>query len=40
MAEPKKKLTRTRSGNRRSHNALHGMSLGRCGNCGAPSLNL
>ena len=35
MAEPKKKLTKTRSGNRRSHDALVGKSPSKCSNCGA-----
>ena len=33
MAEPKKRLTRTRSGNRQSHDALRGVSLVPCSNC-------
>lgn len=33
MAEPKKRLTSTRSGNRQSHNALKTNSYGRCSNC-------
>jgi len=33
MAEPKKRLTSTRSGNRQSHNALKGSSYGSCSNC-------
>jgi large subunit ribosomal protein L32 len=33
MAEPKKKLTSLRSGNRRSHNALKQNSLILCSNC-------
>jgi len=33
MAEPKKRLTRTRSGNRQSHDALKATSLSICSNC-------
>jgi large subunit ribosomal protein L32 len=36
MAEPKKKLTRTRSGNRRSHRRLTVVKASKCQNCGAP----
>lgn len=35
MAEPKKRLTRTRSGNRQSHDALKESSLIGCSNCKA-----
>ena len=33
MAEPKKRLTRTRSGNRQSHDRLVSPSLLECSNC-------
>ncbi len=33
MAEPKKRLTSTRSGNRQSHDALKASSYGSCSNC-------
>jgi len=33
MAEPKKRLTSTRSGNRRSHLALKKLSLSTCTKC-------
>lgn len=33
MAEPKKRLTQTRSGNRRSHLALKPMKLSTCPKC-------
>ena len=36
MAEPKKRLTQTRSGNRRSHLALKSQNLGTCSNCNDP----
>jgi large subunit ribosomal protein L32 len=35
MAEPKKRLTRSRSGNRQSHDALKATSLINCSNCKA-----
>jgi len=35
MAEPKKKLSGTRSGNRRSHLALKPRSASKCSHCGA-----
>ncbi|MBP6930312.1 50S ribosomal protein L32 [Patescibacteria group bacterium] len=34
MAEPKKKSSKTRSGNRRAHQALKKMSASKCANCG------
>jgi len=36
MAEPKKRLTSTRSGNRRSHLALKAAKLGKCPKCKEP----
>ncbi len=33
MANPKKRMTSTRSGNRRSHHALRAQSLAVCPNC-------
>lgn len=33
MAEPKKRLTSSRSGNRQSHDALKPKSLSTCSNC-------
>lgn len=36
MAEPKKRLTSTRSGNRRSHLALKKMKLATCPKCDEP----
>jgi large subunit ribosomal protein L32 len=36
MAEPKKRLTQTRSGNRRSHLALKAMKLSTCQKCNEP----
>ena len=33
MAEPKKRLTSTRSGNRQSHDALKSVSYGYCSHC-------
>lgn len=36
MAEPKKKLTGTRSGNRRSHDRLVVKKPSKCSHCGAP----
>lgn len=33
MAEPKKRLTSTRSGNRQSHDALRAKSLSSCSHC-------
>ena len=33
MAEPKKRLTSTRSGNRQSHDALKGRSFAICAHC-------
>lgn len=38
MAEPKKKLTSTRSGNRKSHDALKATSLNVCQNCKSAKL--
>jgi len=38
MAEPKKKLTSTRSGARQSHDALKAKSLIKCSNCKEPVL--
>lgn len=38
MAEPKKRLTKTRSGARRSHLALKKRSLGACQKCKEPVL--
>lgn len=38
MAEPKKKLTRTRRGWRRSHDALRSLSLSKCPKCNEPKL--
>lgn len=38
MAEPKKKLTRSRSGNRKSHDFLKTMSIMVCDNCKANKL--
>lgn len=38
MAEPKKKLTRTRRGWRRSHDALVGVNLRPCPKCRTPGL--
>ncbi len=35
MAEPKKRLTKHRSGNRQSHDALKSTSLMECSNCKA-----
>ena len=35
MAEPKKKSSKTRSRNRRAHQALAGKGKSRCSNCGA-----
>lgn len=35
MAEPKKRLTATRSGNRQSHDALKKISLSNCPKCKA-----
>ena len=37
MAMPKKQMTRTRSGNRRSHLALKRPTVVACSNCGAPT---
>ena len=37
MAEPKKRLTSTRSGNRKSHLALGKKSLSNCPNCKEPT---
>ncbi|HOE74378.1 MAG TPA: 50S ribosomal protein L32 [bacterium] len=34
MAEPKKKLSSTRSGNRRAHRALKAINASKCANCG------
>ena len=36
MAEPKKRLTSTRSGNRRSHLALKKIKLAKCPKCDDP----
>jgi large subunit ribosomal protein L32 len=36
MAEPKKRLTSTRSGNRRSHLALKKLKLATCPKCNEP----
>lgn len=36
MAEPKKRLTSTRSGNRKSHLAAKAASLNNCSKCKAP----
>lgn len=36
MAEPKKRLTSTRSGNRRSHLALASLKLTKCQQCAEP----
>jgi large subunit ribosomal protein L32 len=33
MAEPKKRLTRTRSGNRQSHDSISASQLVTCSNC-------
>ncbi|MFA6493218.1 MAG: 50S ribosomal protein L32 [Patescibacteria group bacterium] len=38
MAEPKKRLTSTRSGNRRSHLKLKKINLSKCPKCQAPTL--
>jgi len=38
MAEPKKRLTSTRSGHRRSHLALKATSLSICSQCKSPVL--
>lgn len=35
MAEPKKRLTRTRSGNRQSHDSISSINLISCPNCKA-----
>lgn len=37
MAEPKKRISSTRSGNRRSHLALKKQSLSSCGYCHQPN---
>jgi len=39
MAEPKKKLTNTRSGNRRSHRHLIVSNPSKCSHCGAPAVS-
>lgn len=39
MAEPKKRLTQTRSGNRRSHLALNHKELSKCPKCNEPVLS-
>jgi len=39
MAEPKKKSSKTRSRNRRAHQALSGAGKSRCQNCGAAVLS-
>lgn len=39
MAEPKKRLTSTRSGNRQSHNALKASPFGLCSNCKQPVIS-
>ncbi|MDE0091944.1 MAG: 50S ribosomal protein L32 [Oligoflexia bacterium] len=36
MAMPKKRISRSRRGMRRSHRALSFYGLGKCSNCGAP----
>lgn len=38
MAEPKKRMTQTRSGNRQSHDALKSRALYACPNCKAAVL--
>lgn len=38
MAEPKKRLTSTRSGHRRSHQGQIKVQLNRCSRCGEPKL--
>lgn len=38
MAEPKKRLTSTRSGNRRSHLATQAKKLTSCNKCQSPAL--
>lgn len=38
MAVPKKKVTRSRRGNRRSHHALAATSVNECPNCGEMKL--
>lgn len=38
MAEPKKRLTSTRSGNRRTHLAKQSMKLTSCNKCQSPAL--
>ena len=39
MAEPKKKSSHTRSGNRQSHDRIVGKSGTKCQNCGAKILS-